>query len=81
MASISRPTTGGTTSLGQQWLQDRKNRRQIPYRFEKCEYVPVRNDAADDGLWVINGKRQVIYAKACLSVRDRYAAARKLAEG
>jgi hypothetical protein len=59
-----------------QWLQDRKTRRQIPYRFEQCGYVPVRNEAADDGLWTINGKRQVIYAKEALSLRDRLAACR-----
>jgi hypothetical protein len=62
----------------QAWLQDRKNRRAIPYRFEQCGYVPVRNDAATSRLWVINGKRQVVYTKACLPVRDRLAAARRL---
>ena len=59
------------------WVCDRKNRRQLPYRFERCGYVPVRNDAAKDGLWVINETRQVVYAKASLSVRDRLDAARK----
>jgi hypothetical protein len=53
------------------WIKDRKNRRQIPYRFEKCGYVPVRNGAADDGLWKVEGRRQVVYGKACLSVHDR----------
>lgn len=62
------------------WLSDRKNRRQIPHRFEKCGYSPVRNDAADSGLWVINHARQVVYAKTELSVRDRFAAARKLVD-
>jgi hypothetical protein len=50
----------------------------MPYRFEQCGYVPVRNDAANDGLWKINRKRQVVYAKASLSLRDRLAAARTL---
>jgi hypothetical protein len=62
------------------FLKDRKNRRQSPYRFQQCGYVPVRNDTAESGLWVIHGIRQVIYAKADLSVRDRLIAARKLAE-
>jgi hypothetical protein len=31
------------------WLRDRKNRRVIPHRLEKCGYVAVRNEAADDG--------------------------------
>jgi Family of unknown function (DUF5906) len=61
------------------WLRDRRNRRQLPYRFEQCGYVPVRNEAAKDGLWVINRARQVVYAKASLSLRDRLAAAHKLA--
>jgi hypothetical protein len=62
----------------EQWLRDRKNRRLIPYRFEQCGYVPVRNDTAESGLWVINKKRQVVYAKASLSLRDRLAAVQKL---
>jgi hypothetical protein len=57
------------------WLADRKNRRAIPHRFERCGYVPVRNPDASSGLWVIRGTRQVIYAKMVLSVRDRFAAA------
>jgi hypothetical protein len=57
------------------WLADRKNRRAIPHRFERCGYAPIRNDAAKDGLWVIRGTRQVVYARTELSVRDRFAAA------
>jgi hypothetical protein len=53
------------------WIQDRRNRRAIPHRFEKCGYVPVRNDAAKDGMWKINNVRQRIYAKSALSIRDR----------
>jgi hypothetical protein len=54
------------TSL-EDWIKDRKNRRAIPYRFEQCQYVPVRNTTAKSGLWVIGGVRQVIYAKEDLS--------------
>jgi hypothetical protein len=35
------------------WIRDRKNRRVIPHRLEKCGYVSVRNDTADSGLWVV----------------------------
>jgi hypothetical protein len=63
------------------WLQDRKNRRIIPHRLEQCEYIPVRNNAARDGLWRINGKRQAIYVQAILSQRDRVAAAQALTDG
>jgi hypothetical protein len=70
------------------WLRDRKNRRAIPHRLEKCKYVPVRNSNADDGLWKVaklnsggekSSSRQVIYAKATLSPRDRLTAAEELA--
>jgi hypothetical protein len=61
-----------------QWLRDRKNRRTINYRFENCGYVAVRKEAAKDGMWRLNERRQVIYAKAALSVRDRYLAAQQL---
>jgi hypothetical protein len=60
------------------WIQDRKNRRAIPHRLERCGYLPVRNDAAQDGLWKINGRRQAVYAKSTLSIRDRIGAAGKL---
>jgi hypothetical protein len=62
------------------WITDRKNRRQIPYRMEQCGYIPVRNETAKDGLWKINDKRQVIYAKSTLSIKERIAAAERLAQ-
>ena len=62
----------------QDWLKDRKNRRVIPHRFEQCGYAPVRNDAATDGLWKIGQRRQVVYAKSELSIRDRIQAVRSL---
>jgi Family of unknown function (DUF5906) len=62
----------------QLWINDRKNRRAIPHRLERCGYVPVRNADAADGLWKIHSRRQVIYAKAELLPRDQYAAAARL---
>jgi hypothetical protein len=61
-----------------EWFRDRKNRRMIPHRLEQCSYVPIRNDGAKDGQWVIGTRRQTVYAKAELSIRDQIAAARKL---
>ena len=55
------------------WLKDRKNRRLIPHRLEKCGYVPVRNDFAKDGLWKIE-TREVIYVDSALSITARRAA-------
>jgi Family of unknown function (DUF5906) len=60
------------------WANDRKNRRAIPHRFEQCGYVPVRNDAAADGLWKISGRRQVVYARSSLSISERLKAAKHL---
>jgi Family of unknown function (DUF5906) len=63
------------------WLLDRKNRRVIPHRMEGAGYTPVRNDTAADGHWKIAGTRQAVYAKNSLSIRDRFAAARRLDGG
>jgi hypothetical protein len=73
------------------WLKDRKSRRRIPHRLDECGYVPVRNPTATDGLWKITsnvrnaaglwkitGKRQAIYAKRELCLRDQIAAAEQL---
>jgi hypothetical protein len=62
-----------------EWMRDRKNRRVISYRMETCGYVPARNPDAKDGLWKLNGVRQVIYVKKDVSaLRDQIAAAKNL---
>ena len=61
-----------------EWLLDRRNRRALPHRFERCGYISVRNPHAKDGLWKLKGARQVIYARATLEPRDREAAAQRL---
>jgi hypothetical protein len=60
------------------WLEDRKNRRAIPHRFEKVGYIPVRNPDADSGLWRLDGTRQVLYAQVALTPAERLAAAKEL---
>jgi hypothetical protein len=61
-----------------EWLRDRKNRRNIPHRFERVGYVMVRNSFSQQGLWRINGRKQAVYAKSALSAAERLAAARAL---
>jgi hypothetical protein len=62
-----------------EWLKDRRNRRKIPHRLEACGYVAVRNPSADDGLWKVFGRRQVIYSRAALSITDQLKAAGNVA--
>jgi hypothetical protein len=57
-----------------EWLKNRKNSRAIPHRLEDCGYTAFHNDDAIDGLWRINGKRQVVYARAELSTQARHRA-------
>ena len=60
------------------WLHDRRNARRIPHRFEACDYLPVRNPYSQQGLWRIDGKRQAVYRKRELSLRDGLIAAEQL---
>jgi hypothetical protein len=60
-------------------LRDRKNARRISHRMEEAGYLPVRNEAAKDGLWRVDGKRQTIYGKKAMDLRARVTAARQLA--
>jgi uncharacterized protein DUF5906 len=61
------------------WLMDRKNRRAMPHRLERCGYVSVRNgDAPSHGMWTINNKRVMVYAKRTLTEAERLHAAKKL---
>ena len=66
--------TGATA----EWLTERKNRRALPHRLERCGYVSVRNPDAKDGVWKIQGMRQWVYGRAELPLGRRTAAARKL---
>jgi hypothetical protein len=73
---IKRMATGDIVG----WLSGVRHRRAIPHRLERCGYAQVRNDnAKSDGLWKINGKRQAVYAKSSLSIKDRINAAKSVA--
>jgi hypothetical protein len=63
-----------TGSEAAEWLLERKNRRAIPHRMERCGYAAVRNPNADDGLWKLQGRRQVVYARTDLSLGAQLAA-------
>ena len=57
------------------WLKDRKNAKLIPHRLEAAGYIAVRNPAAKDGYWRLEGRRQAVYARYDLPLRDQLAAA------
>jgi hypothetical protein len=58
-----------------EWLGDRRHARAIPHRLEDAGYVSIRNPAAKDGVWKINGRRTPIYVRKDLSIHDRHVAA------
>ena len=62
-------------AVAMEWLLDRKRRRSIPYRLERCGYRAYRNPDRADGLWIINDRRQTLYAKTTLMPRERKTAA------
>ena len=53
------------------WLADRKNRRVMRHRLESVGYVLVPNPSSDDRLWKINGKRQAIYGRKDIPLKER----------
>jgi hypothetical protein len=63
------------------WLTDRKNRRAIGHKMNDSGYTTIRNADAKDGLWRVNNKREVIYAKKELSVSERLRAASRVTGG
>jgi hypothetical protein len=60
-----------------EWLLDRRNRRAIPHRLDRCGYGALRNRDATDGLWKLNERRQVIYVRSELEPRQQLEAAQK----
>jgi Family of unknown function (DUF5906) len=61
-----------------EWLMERKNRRAIPHRMERCGYVQVRNPDSADGRWKLQGQNTTVYAKAKLNFRDQVIAVRRM---
>jgi Family of unknown function (DUF5906) len=67
-----------TGSDAADWLMDRRNRRSVPHRMERCGYTQLRNPNTSDGRWKLRGRNQVVYAKASLSVGEQISAVGKL---
>ena len=63
------------------WLEDRRNGRQIPHRMEAVGYMRVPNTGAKDGRWKVDGRRVAVYARRELSVQDRIAAVTRVVKG
>lgn len=59
------------------WLTG-SNKRVIPHKMERAGYVPVANDAAKDGRFKIDGKRQPAYCPRGLSLREQLSAIKDL---
>jgi hypothetical protein len=77
LAELAAAANGG---IGE-WLEDRRHRRSIPHRMERCGYVSLRNPHAKDGLWKFKNKRQVVYVKANLTAEQRQAVLEQLERG
>jgi hypothetical protein len=60
------------------WLNDSRNRRVIPKHMKTAGYESVHNPDSGNGLWKINGVKQVIYAREDLPAARRTDAARDL---
>jgi hypothetical protein len=79
--TINQLIAAATNTATAEWLMDRKNRRALPHRLERCGYVSVRNpEDNDDGRWRVGGIRQKIYTKVAFSPKERLLAAQKLKE-
>jgi hypothetical protein len=63
-----------------EWLRTLKMRRIVRRRLEDNDYTIVVNPKAraSDGMWVIDGRRQAIYAHSALDQTQRLTAAEKL---
>jgi hypothetical protein len=59
-------------------LRDRRNRRSVPHKLERVDYVPVRNPDAADGLFKVAGRRQSVYARKNDCLSDQIRAARSI---
>jgi hypothetical protein len=63
-----------------EWLSDSKMGRKIEYRLQRCGYIRAANPDAErnSGMWRVNEKRMMIYARRELPKGKRTEAARRL---
>jgi Family of unknown function (DUF5906) len=67
------------------FLRDKGSRKTASHRIDSAGYEVVRNDVANDGLWVVNvdgvKARKTVYARRELSMPERLKAAARVAGG
>jgi hypothetical protein len=49
------------------WFADRKNRRVMSIKFDESSYRPCKNPNSKQGLWVIKGRKQIVYVPNSLN--------------
>lgn len=64
-----------------EFLTSLKTRRNVQHRLQVQGYVAVRNQDRKDGLWLVDGKRQAVYAQRKLSYRASVEAIRRTFSG
>ena len=60
-------------------LPTEKTAAPFPIDWSNAATSPSETQTANDGLWKISGKRQAVYAKAQLPLREQLEAARRVA--
>jgi hypothetical protein len=63
---------------GLEWLQDKEKRRITSHRLMDGGYISVGNPTSKQGLWVIDKRRQAIFARLELTMQERTDAATAL---
>ena len=59
-------------------MNDRKTRHLLGKRLAECDYEPVTNPDAKDGLWKVGGKRQTVFARRHLTPSAQFTAASRV---
>jgi hypothetical protein len=63
------------------FLTELKTRRNVQHRLQQHGYVAVRNQDRKDGLWLVDGRRQAVYAPRKSSYRTVVEALRSAVSG
>jgi hypothetical protein len=58
-------------------IKDRRNRRMLPRWLESCGYRTIRNPDAKNGVWRFRGKKQMVWGRSNVPLRDLFAEMQK----
>ena len=76
LAQLAAKATGAIS----EWRLDRRHRRSVPHRMERCGYTTLHKPGTKEGLWKLQSVRQRVYVKLGMTEAEHAEVIKQLQE-